>query len=121
MARQSGAATVDEVMLYNKPDRQKVLLEGARKEGKITWYTSLIIDQVVRPVKEAFEKKYPFIQIEPFRGNSGADRAKNVRRVSGQALRSRHHRRHGDRADGAKRAATSSVFIRPISPTIRLS
>src|SRR4249920_1261222 len=64
------AATVDEVMLYNKPDRQKVLLEGARKEGKITWYTSLIIDQVVRPVKEAFEKKYPFIQIEPFRGNS---------------------------------------------------
>ena len=65
-----GAATVDDVMLYNKPDRQKVLLEGAKKEGKITWYTSLIIDQVVRPVKEAFEKKYPFIQIEPFRGNS---------------------------------------------------
>ena len=64
------AATVDDVMLYNKPDRQKVLLEGAKKEGKITWYTSLIIDQVVRPVKEAFEKKYPFIQIEPFRGNS---------------------------------------------------
>ena len=65
-----GAATVDDVMLYNKPDRQKVLLEGAKKEGKITWYTSLIIDQVVRPLKEAFEKKYPFIQIEPFRGNS---------------------------------------------------
>ena len=65
-----GAATVDEVMLYNKPDRQKVLLEGAKKEAKITWYTSLIVDQVVRPVKEAFEKKYPFIQIEHFRGNS---------------------------------------------------
>ena len=65
-----GAATVDEVMLYNKPDRQKVLLEGAKKEGKITWYTSLIIDQVVRPLKEAFEKKYSFIQIEHFRGNS---------------------------------------------------
>src|SRR5258706_3664287 len=64
------AASVDEVMLYNKPDRLKVLVEGARKEGKITWYTSLIIDQVVRPIKEAFEKKYPFIQIEPFRGNS---------------------------------------------------
>ena len=64
------AATVDEVTLYNKPDRQKILVEGARKEGKITWYTSLIVDQVVRPVKEAFEKKYPFIQIEHFRGNS---------------------------------------------------
>ena len=70
IAANGGAATVDEVMLYNKPDRQKILLEGAKKEGKITWYTSLIVDQVVRPVKEAFEKKYPFIQIEPFRGNS---------------------------------------------------
>ena len=64
------AATIDDTMLYNKPDRQKILLDGARKEGKITWYTSLIVDQVVRPLKEAFEKKYPFIQIEHFRGNS---------------------------------------------------
>ncbi len=69
-AASARAASVDEIMLYNKPDRQKVLVDGARREGKITWYTSLIIDQVVRPVKEAFEKKYPFIQIEPFRANS---------------------------------------------------
>ena len=69
-ASSARAASVEEVMLYNKPDRQKIFVEGARKEGKITWYTSLIVDQVVRPVKEAFEKKYPFIQIEYFRGNS---------------------------------------------------
>ncbi len=66
----SRAASVEEVMLYNKPDRAKILVDGARKEGKITWYTSLIVDQVVRPLKEAFEKKYSFIQIEHFRGNS---------------------------------------------------
>src|SRR6267142_1104643 len=65
-----GAATVDEITLYSKPDRQKILVDGARKEGKISWYTSLIVDQVVRPVKEAFEKKYPFLQVEYFRGNS---------------------------------------------------
>ena len=64
------AASVEEIALYNKPDRQKVLVEGARKEGKLTWYTTLIVDQVVRPVKEAFEKKYPFLQVEFFRGNS---------------------------------------------------
>ena len=64
------AASVEEIALYNKPDRQKMLVEGARKEGKITWYTSLIVDQVVRPVKDAFEKEYPFLQIEFFRGNS---------------------------------------------------
>ena len=63
-------ASVEEVMLYNKPDRAKILVEGARKEGKITWYTSLIVDQVVRPLKEAFEKKYPFLTIDHFRGNS---------------------------------------------------
>jgi len=64
------AASVEEIALYNKPDRQKILVEGAKKEGKVSWYTSLIVDQVVRPVKEAFEKEYPFIQVEFFRGNS---------------------------------------------------
>ena len=64
------AASVEEVALYNKTDRQKMLVEGARKEGKVSWYTSLIVDQVVRPVKEAFEKEYPFLQVEYFRGNS---------------------------------------------------
>jgi ABC-type Fe3+ transport system substrate-binding protein len=66
----SRAASVEEIALYNKPDRQKILVEGARKEGKITWYTSLIVDQVVRPMKAAFEKEYPFLQVEFFRGNS---------------------------------------------------
>ncbi|HLN86631.1 MAG TPA: hypothetical protein VK200_09205, partial [Candidatus Limnocylindrales bacterium] len=69
-ARIAGAATVEEIALMNRADRQKVLVEGARKEGKVSWYTTLIVDQVVRPVKEAFEKEYPFIQIEYFRGNA---------------------------------------------------
>ncbi|HEY7559054.1 MAG TPA: extracellular solute-binding protein [Candidatus Binatia bacterium] len=66
----SRSASVEEIALYNKPDRQKMLVEGAKKERKVSWYTSLIVDQVVRPVKEAFEKEYPFLQIEYFRGNS---------------------------------------------------
>src|ERR1051325_4664830 len=70
VCRAAGAASVEEIALMNRADRQKILLEGAKKEGKISWYTTLIVDQVVRPVKEAFEKEYPFIQIEFFRGNS---------------------------------------------------
>src|SRR5215467_5191153 len=66
----SAAATIEEIALLKSADRQKVLVEGAKKEGKIMWYTTLIVDQVVRPVKEAFEKEYPFIQIEYFRGNA---------------------------------------------------
>ena len=66
----SNAASVEEIALMSRADRQKILVEGAKKEGKISWYTTLIVDQVVRPVKEAFEKEYPFIQVEIFRGNS---------------------------------------------------
>ncbi len=64
------SASVEDIALMNRSDRQKILVEGARKEGKLSWYTTLIVDQVVRPVKDAFEKEYPFLQIEFFRGNS---------------------------------------------------
>ena len=64
------AATVEEIALMNRADRQKILVEGAKKEGKVSWYTTLIVDQVVRPVKDAFEKEYPFLQVEFFRGNA---------------------------------------------------
>src|SRR6476620_2639488 len=70
VCRAAGAASVEEIALMNRADRQKILLEGAKKEGKISWYTTLIVDQVVRPVKEAFEREYPFLQVEFFRGNA---------------------------------------------------
>lgn len=34
------------------------LIEAARREGRVVWYTTLIVDQFVRPVAEAFERKY---------------------------------------------------------------
>jgi ABC-type Fe3+ transport system substrate-binding protein len=68
--RHSVAASVEDVAMMKSADRQKILIEGAKKEGKLMWYTTLIVDQVVRPVKEAFEKEYPFIQIDFYRGNA---------------------------------------------------
>jgi iron(III) transport system substrate-binding protein len=64
------AATVEQVALLKAQDRQKTLVEGAKKEGKVVWYSTLIIDQLVRPIKAAFEKEYPFLQVEYFRGNT---------------------------------------------------
>lgn len=64
------AATVEQIALMKGSDRQKVLIEGAKKEGKVVWYSTLIVDQLVRPVKVAFEKEYPFLQVEYFRGNT---------------------------------------------------
>lgn len=66
----SWAATVEEIALMKSPNREKILVEGAKKEGKVSFYTGLIVDQVVRPVKDAFEKEYPFLQVEFFRANS---------------------------------------------------
>jgi ABC-type Fe3+ transport system substrate-binding protein len=64
------AASVEDVALLKASNREKILIEGAKKEGKVNFYTGLIVDQVVRPVKDAFQKEYPFLQIEFFRGNS---------------------------------------------------
>ena len=68
--RLAWSATVEDVAMMKSPDRQKVLIEGAKKEGKVMFYTGLIVDQVVRPLKEGFEKEYPFVQVDFFRGNS---------------------------------------------------
>lgn len=34
------------------------LIEAARKEGEVSWYTGLIVRQVVLPLQEGFQKKY---------------------------------------------------------------
>lgn len=66
----AAAASVEDVALMKSPNREKLLIEGAKKEGKVSFYTGLIVDQVVRPVKDAFEKEYPFVQVEFFRANA---------------------------------------------------
>jgi len=66
------AATAESIAMMKSSDRQKALVEGAKKEGKVSFYTGLIVDQVVRPLKDAFEKEYPFVHVDFFRGNSEA-------------------------------------------------
>ena len=51
---------------YNKPDREKVLYEGAKGEGKITWYTSLA-GESYKQLAAAFEGKYPGVRVESYR------------------------------------------------------
>ena len=45
------------------------LVEAARKEGQVLWYTTLIVNQAIRPLKEAFERKYPGIELKYVRAN----------------------------------------------------
>lgn len=45
------------------------IVEGAKKEGKLTWYTSMNIDDS-QPLLDLFMKKYPFVKTELWRGSS---------------------------------------------------
>ena len=45
------------------------LIDAAKKEGEVVWYTTQIIAQLVRPVSAAFEKKYG-IKVRSTRANS---------------------------------------------------
>ena len=60
-----------ELAAYNKPDREKVLYEGAKKEGRLMWYTSLTGGPNTDAPK-VFAAKYPGVQLEVFRGASEA-------------------------------------------------
>jgi ABC-type Fe3+ transport system substrate-binding protein len=52
------------------------LVEAARKEGKVVWYTTLIVNQAIRPLKAAFEKKYPGIELQFSRADETPTAAK---------------------------------------------
>ena len=41
----------------------QALIDAATEEGAVTWYSTLIIDQAVRPLAAAFEEKYPGINV----------------------------------------------------------
>jgi ABC-type thiamine transport system substrate-binding protein len=79
-AGQAHALSTKEILNYKGPDRQKMLLKGARKEGRMVIYSSLIVDQMLRPLTEGFEKKYPFLEVKYWRGSS----SKTFRKVTAE-------------------------------------
>lgn len=74
LARPVAAQAPDaaKIAMLEGPDRQRVLEEGARKEGEVVWYCSLTENTVLRPLAQAFQKKYPFVKVTYWRGGSTA-------------------------------------------------
>ena len=60
-------APADNLAMYRGPDREQRLVEGARKEGQVTVYSSMIVDQALRPLVNGFEAKYPFVKAQYLR------------------------------------------------------
>ena len=65
---QSKPVSAAELAFYQGADREKILLEGAKKEGQVTFYTSNT--WVAGPVSQEFEKKYPFVKANVWRSDS---------------------------------------------------
>ena len=56
---------------YGGADRERVLLDGAKREGKVVWYTTLAAEQN-KQIASAFEAKYPGVRVDTFRTGSSA-------------------------------------------------
>lgn len=59
--------STSQLALYQGADRERILIEGAKREGQLTLYTS---HTWFRTFVKDFEKKYPFIKVSEWRNDS---------------------------------------------------
>jgi ABC-type Fe3+ transport system substrate-binding protein len=89
------------------------LVAAAEAEGKVVWYTTMIVNQAVRPIVAAFQKKYPKIKVEFSRAGSGDTALKIINEHQAGRMM-------GDVFDGT--ATFSSVFpagaVAPYTPPL---
>ena len=84
------AQGVDAIAMYKGEDRQQRLVEGAQKEGgQLTVYSSMIVDQALRPLLDGFQSRYPFMKPQYVR----EDPPQQLQKLSAEA---RANRRVGD-------------------------
>src|SRR5580693_3045791 len=70
LAAIAGAACAQDILLSRGTDREQALLDGARKEGQVVLYSAAIVNQALRPLGDAFMKKYPFVKMTFWRGDT---------------------------------------------------
>ena len=80
-----------ELAAYNKPDREKVLYDGAKKEGVVTWYTSLTGGPNT-DMPKVFNAKYPGVAVEVYRGDSDALMSRIMQEAQAKTVHRRYHR-----------------------------
>jgi iron(III) transport system substrate-binding protein len=56
------------VTLGGNPTTRPVSSEGAKKEGKLVWYTVMAVTEA-KPLMDAFALRYPYVQVELFRAS----------------------------------------------------
>ena len=66
-AAASKPTTVADIALYQRHDREQLLIEGAKREGQVTFYN---INTWLSTLAQEFEKKYPFVKVSVWRSDS---------------------------------------------------
>jgi iron(III) transport system substrate-binding protein len=62
------ASKLPEIALYQGPDREKRLVEGAKKEGELMFYSSIPVEDIA-VLTQAFDKKYG-VKVKVWRADS---------------------------------------------------
>jgi iron(III) transport system substrate-binding protein len=65
-ARESAGSVLATLNKLPADQRQKVLMEKAKAEGEVSFYSSLQAQQI-DPFIRLFQKRYPFIRVNPYR------------------------------------------------------
>jgi ABC-type Fe3+ transport system substrate-binding protein len=82
-----------DIATYKGADRAALVLDGAKREGRVVFYSGMIENQALRPMADAFKKTYPFVAVDYYRGDSRALVLKSLteqraRRVIGDIVES---------------------------------
>jgi ABC-type Fe3+ transport system substrate-binding protein len=70
LALGSGAASAQAMLTYKGADRTQKLIDGAKKEGALVFYSAMIENQALKPIVTAFQQKYPFIHTTYWRADT---------------------------------------------------
>jgi iron(III) transport system substrate-binding protein len=81
------ALTQDEIANLSGPDRQTILEDGARKEGEVSFFSTMFLDRVLQPMAADFQKKYPFIEMKVTRSESAEILQRVLAEVRARSLR----------------------------------
>jgi len=66
----AASAQAQDILLSHAADRDQQILDGARKDGQVVLYSAMIVNQALRPLADAFMKKYPFVKLTYWRGDT---------------------------------------------------
>jgi ABC-type Fe3+ transport system substrate-binding protein len=69
-AKAFAAPSDQDILTYRGADREAKLVDGAKKEGEVVLYSTMIVNQALRPLAEAFMQKYPFVKATYWRGDT---------------------------------------------------